>query len=32
MKENNLGVEKLMNVVERLHERETFMIMGPEGY
>jgi Zn-dependent protease len=30
--ENNLGIEKLMNVVERLHERETFMIMGPEGY
>ncbi|KAL3764802.1 hypothetical protein ACHAWU_006219 [Discostella pseudostelligera] len=32
MKENNLGIDKLMNVVERLHERETFMIMGPEGY
>lgn len=32
MKENNLGVDKLMNVVDRLHERETCMIMGPEGY
>ncbi|KAL7535420.1 hypothetical protein ACHAXR_006475 [Thalassiosira sp. AJA248-18] len=33
IRENQLfSASKLQNIVERLHERETAMVMGPEGY
>lgn len=32
IRENSLGIDKLINIVERLHDRETFMTIGPEGY